>query len=196
MHWTMLGLLTLMGFLTMLSLSAEASAADKPEVVIDTSMGPITIELDPEHAPISVDNFLKYVDGGHYDGLIFHRVIDGFMIQGGGFDDQMIEKKSDLRAPIKNESTNGLSNKRGTIAMARTGIPDSATAQFYINTVDNSRGLDGRPGQPGYAVFGTVTSGMETADAIAKAPRGSKRGYDDVPIKPIYIKSIKRKAKS
>ncbi len=185
-------------FLSLCALTmADAAAADEnPVVVMDTSMGPITIELNRAKAPISVDNFLKYVDANFYDGLIFHRVMDGFMIQGGGMDDKMTEKKT--FPPIKNEASNGLSNARGTIAMARTSVPDSATSQFFINHgPSNARGLDaGGPAGAGYAVFGKVTDGMETVDAIAKVPTTNRGGHGDVPVKPIYIKSVKRKAKS
>jgi cyclophilin family peptidyl-prolyl cis-trans isomerase len=176
--------------------AVDASAADDNLVVVlDTSSGPITIELDKAKAPVTVENFLKYVDAGFYDGLIFHRVMPGFMIQGGGMDEQMREKPT--RDPIKNEAKNGLTNQRGTIAMARTRNPDSATAQFFINLVDNSRNLGPGGVDPfGYAVFGKVTSGMETVDAIAKVPTGSKAGHDDVPQQPVVIKSAKRKGKS
>lgn len=178
-----------------LSMTEAAAADDNPVVVLDTSMGPITIELNRAKAPITVENFLKYVDSGFYDGLIFHRVMDGFMIQGGGMDDKMSEKKT--LPPIKNEASNGLSNKRGTLSMARTSNPDSATAQFFINHVDNARGLDaGGPAGAGYAVFGKVTDGMEIVDAIAKVPTGQRGPHGDVPVKPIYIKSVKRKTKS
>jgi cyclophilin family peptidyl-prolyl cis-trans isomerase len=178
-----------------LSLSFGADAAlgadTHPVVILDTSEGPITIELDAEKAPITVANFLKYVDEGYFDNLIFHRVIDGFMIQGGGFDDQMREKTKGLHDPIKNESGNGLSNKRGTIAMARTNDPNSARNQFFINLVDNTN-LDNYGG--GYAVFGKVTEGMDAVDKIAKAQTTSRSVHRDVPVKPIYIKSAKRKA--
>ena len=129
-------------------------------------MGKIKIELDPEKAPISTKNFLEYVNSGFYKGTIFHRVIPGFMIQGGGFTPDMTEKKT--REPIRNEAGNGLSNKRGTIAMARTRVPDSATSQFFINVVDNDRKLDRSAGadEVGYAVFGKVISGMDVADKM------------------------------
>jgi len=169
--------------------SAE-EASDKPQVVLDTSEGKITIELDPEKAPITVENFLKYVDAGFYDNLIFHRVIPRFMIQGGGMSDKMQEKREGQRAPIKNESGNGLSNKRGTIAMARTSNPNSATNQFFINHGDNSSSLDTAGG--GYAVFGKVIDGMDVVDAIAKVETTTKGPHGDVPIKPIYIKTATR----
>src|SRR4051794_40006148 len=150
--------------------AAGADPADSPVVVLETSMGPITIQLDPAKAPITVDNFLKYVDAGFYDGLIFHRVIPGFMIQGGGMNDQMQEKTQGARPPIKNEANNGLSNLRGTISMARTSDPNSATSQFFISVVDNVRALDPNPGSAGYAVFGKVVSGMDVVDAIVSVP--------------------------
>jgi cyclophilin family peptidyl-prolyl cis-trans isomerase len=134
-----------------------------------------------------VENFLKYVDDKHYDGLLFHRVIPNFMIQGGGFEPGLKERKT--RAPIKNESGNGLSNARGSIAMARTNVLDSATSQFFINVVDNNR-LDGMK----YCVFGKVTSGMEVVDKIRASPTGSAGGHDDVPAIDVVIKSVKRKA--
>lgn len=168
--------------------SAEA-AADKPQVVLDTSEGKITIELEPEKAPITVENFLKYVDEGYYDNLIFHRVIPRFMIQGGGFSDKMEEKSKGQHPAIKLEVGKGLSNERGTIAMARTSNPNSATSQFFINHVDNPN-LDNAGG--GYAVFGKVIDGMDVVDAIAKAETTTKGPHGDVPVKPIYIKSATR----
>jgi peptidyl-prolyl cis-trans isomerase A (cyclophilin A) len=176
--------------------AAAADADDRPLVVLDTTAGPITIELDRARAPITVDNFLKYVDAGFFNGLVFHRVIPGFMIQGGGMNDQMQEKTEGARPPIKNEASNGLSNQRGTIAMARTSDPNSASSQFFINLVDNARALDPNPGSAGYAVFGKVVSGMETVDKIAGVPTGRKGPHDDVPQKPIYITSARRKPKS
>jgi len=154
--------------------AVEAPAA-KPTgtafVELQTNQGPIVLELDREKAPISVANFLAYVDKGFYDATVFHRVIPTFMIQGGGFDTAKVQKKTD--APIKNESGNGLSNVRGTIAMARTSAPDSATSQFFINVVDNPN-LDGAPGRPGYAVFGKVVAGMKAVDAIKTTPTGTE----------------------
>jgi len=193
--WLGLAALVGLGTLTMVDAAAEG-ADDRPVVVMDTSLGPITIELDRAKAPITADNFLKYVDAGFYDGLIFHRVIPGFVIQGGGLNDQMKEKTEGQRAPIKNEAKNGLSNTRGTICMARTPDPDSATSQFFINLSDNSRSLDPNPSSAGYAVFGKVTAGMDTVDEIAKVPTTRKGPHDDVPVKPITIKSARRKAKS
>jgi cyclophilin family peptidyl-prolyl cis-trans isomerase len=169
-----------------LALLAGAAAADDkhPVAVMETSMGTIKIELNAEKAPITVQNFLKYVEDKHYDGLIFHRVIDGFMIQGGGFEPGMKEKKT--RDPIKNESGNGLKNDRGSIAMARTNQLDSATSQFYINVVDNP-GLD--KGQ--YCVFGKVIEGMDVVDKIRKVKTGQKSGYKDVPEEDVLIKSVR-----
>lgn len=180
--------------------TASAVAADDdqhPQVVLDTSMGPITVELDRAKAPITVDNFLKYVGSGYYNGLIFHRVIDRFMIQGGGFADTDSLLKNEHRegqlAPIQNEAGNGLSNQRGTIAMARTGDPNSATSQFYINLVDNSRNLDRNSRSAGYAVFGKVVEGMDVVDKIAKVPTRQVGPHGDVPEKPVHIRSAKRK---
>lgn len=168
-------------------------AVSKPVVILETNKGNIEIELWADKAPITVENFLKYVDKGHYNGTIFHRVIANFMIQGGGFSADMKEKGTDK--PIKNEATNGASNKRGTVAMARTNVVDSATAQFFINVVDNNF-LDHRSKDPagfGYAVFGEVTNGLETVDAIRKVKTGSKGMYDDVPVEAVTIISAKRK---
>ena len=162
-----------------------------PVVALETSMGTITITLNQEKAPISVRNFLNYVKEGYYDGLIFHRVISNLMIQGGGMDASMVPKKT--KFAIKNEATNGLSNKRGTVAMARTAVVDSATSQFFINTVDNAF-LDNRGKTPdlyGYAVFGEVTGGMEVVDAIRAVKTGNKAGHSDVPVEPVAIISAK-----
>lgn len=159
-----------------------------PVVVMETSSGNIEIELDEAKAPISVKNFLSYVNAGHYNGTIFHRVIKDFMIQGGGFSAGMSEKPS--QAPIKNEAGNGLKNLRGTLAMARTGIVDSATAQFFINVVDNGF-LDHRDETPrgfGYAVFGKVISGMDAVDKIRAVKTGMKNGMGDVPLETVEIK--------
>lgn len=178
---------------------SDAKAAVKKEaskmttVVMETSMGPIEIEVDGEKAPISAKNFLKYVDDKFYDGLIFHRVIETFMIQGGGFTPGMEQKKT--RDPITNEAGNGLKNLKGTVAMARTRVVNSATAQFFINVVDNEA-LDHKgdsDGDFGYAVFGKVTSGMDVVDKIKSVPTGSKNDMGDVPLTPVIIKSIRRK---
>jgi cyclophilin family peptidyl-prolyl cis-trans isomerase len=169
--------------------AAEASASSTPEVLMVTSKGNIKIKLNPEKAPISTENFLRYVQKKQYDGTIFHRVIKDFMIQGGGFTSDMKEK--DTLAPIKNEAKNGLSNMRGTIAMARTNEVDSATAQFFINVVDNQR-LDYKSdNQYGYAVFGEVTDGMDVVDKIRNVTTVSKGEYDDVPAQTVLIKSVR-----
>lgn len=163
-----------------------------PQVILETSLGSIILELYPNQAPISVANFLRYVDSGFYDGTIFHRVIPGFMIQGGGFTKDMNEKKTD--EPIKNEAGNGLSNLRGTIAMARTSVVDSATSQFFINTVDNLF-LDHQDESPegyGYCVFGKVIEGLEIAEQIQNVPTGTIGYFQDVPQDPVIIISTKR----
>lgn len=160
-----------------------------PTVVISTSMGDITVKLYKEKAPISTENFLKYVAKKHYDGTIFHRVIKEFMIQGGGFNSDMKEKET--LAPIKNEANNKLSNKRGTLAMARTSEVNSATAQFFINTVDNER-LDYKSDSNyGYAVFGEVTEGLDVVDKIRQVRTITKGEYDDVPAQTVTIKTIR-----
>ena len=160
------------------------------KATIETSMGSITLELDDAKAPVTVANFLDYAKAGHYDGTIFHRVIDGFMIQGGGFTKAMDQKPT--KAPIKNEAANGLLNKRGTIAMARTMVVDSATSQFFINLVDNDF-LNFRAPTPqffGYAVFGKVTDGMDVVDKIAKVKTGNSGMHQHVPEEPVVIKKV------
>jgi peptidyl-prolyl cis-trans isomerase A (cyclophilin A) len=159
-------------------------------VRFETSLGNFTLELDAEKAPISVANFLAYVDEGFFDGLIFHRVIPGFMIQGGGFTPDMAQKKN--KAPIRNEAKNGLKNKRGTIAMARTNVVDSATSQFFINLSDNDFLDHSGPANFGYAVFGQVVEGLDTIDRIAKERTGRKAGHDDVPVSDVLIHSARR----
>jgi cyclophilin family peptidyl-prolyl cis-trans isomerase len=159
-------------------------------VRFETSLGDFTLELDADKAPVTVANFLAYVDEGFFDGLIFHRVIPGFMIQGGGFTPDMEQKKN--KAPIKNEATNGLQNKRGTIAMARTNVVDSATAQFFINLADNGFLDHEGPANYGYAVFGRVVDGLDTIDRIAKERTGRTKGHDDVPATPVVINAAKR----
>jgi peptidyl-prolyl cis-trans isomerase A (cyclophilin A) len=170
-----------------LSLFAHAEAQ---RVLMQTTMGGITLELDAEKAPQTVDNFLAYVDAGFYDGTIFHRVIDGFMIQGGGLGPDMQKKAT--REPIANEAKNGLKNVRGSIAMARTGDPHSATAQFFINHKDNPNldypSFDGW----GYAVFGRVVDGMDVVDAIAEVPTTSQGAHRDVPKEAVVIESVTR----
>ncbi len=172
-----------------LLLVSSASWGEDPEVIIRTDFGDITMRLNPEKAPVTVENFLSYVDQGFYSGTIFHRVIPGFMIQGGGFTPMMQEKPNG--DPIKNESKNRLHNTRGSIAMARTSDPDSATNQFFINVRNNFR-LDWKPGQLGYTVFGEVTDGMYVVDSIAVEPTQSLMGFGDVPVKPILINEIVR----
>ena len=156
----------------------------KVNVKLTTTAGPITLALDKAKAPITVDNFVKYVEAGFYEGTIFHRVINGFMIQGGGFNKEMQEKPT--QAPIKNEGTNGLTNDMYTIAMARRPDPNSATAQFFINTNDNAA-LNGGDMKPGYAVFGKVTSGQQTVEKIKKVATISKNGHQNVPTEPVVI---------
>ncbi|ADH85665.1 peptidylprolyl isomerase [Desulfurivibrio alkaliphilus] len=167
---------------------AVAAPADpRPRVIMETTAGEITIELFAEEAPVTTANFLQYVRDGFYDGLIFHRVIPGFVIQGGGFTPDMEQRPT--RAAIKNEATNGLKNLRGTLSMARTGVVDSATSQFFVNLTDNAN-LDHRGTSPnayGYAVFGKVVEGMEVVDQIAAQPTASKGFFQDVPVQEIEI---------
>jgi cyclophilin family peptidyl-prolyl cis-trans isomerase len=161
-----------------------------PQVLLETSMGNILLGFYPDQAPLTVENFLSYVEDGYYDGLIFHRVIPDFMIQAGGHEADLVMRESE-REPIRNESDNGLKNERGTLAMARTGAPHSASSQFFINLVDNSfldYGAQG-PDQWGYAVFGKVVEGMNVVDAIAAVPTGSAGGMQDVPREPVTILS-------
>ena len=164
-----------------------------PVVLIETSMGSISIELDRENAPDTTENFLAYVDDGYFVGTTFHRVIPNFMIQGGGITADMADKPSS-RAPIQNEANNGLRNDRGTVAMARTGDPHSATSQFFINHRDNdflnftAESMQGW----GYAVFGRVVDGMDVVDAIAQVPTGNKGGHQNVPLEAIMITAVSR----
>ena len=186
---------------------AQGTAA--PRVLLSTSAGDITIELNRDKAPKTVDNFISYVKAGHYDGTVFHRVIDGFMIQGGGFTPDFTQKAT--RAPIALESQSGLTNDRGTVAMARTGEPNSATAQFFINVADNeflnyrkfdkdtevptkggSRTVPAGTVRDGYAVFGKVVKGMETVQKIAKVKTGRSGPHGDVPSEPVTIESVTR----
>lgn len=162
----------------------EDDKMKNPIVILETSKGNIEIELDSKNAPISTENFLAYVNKGHYDGTVFHRVIPKFMVQGGGFLPNGSQKET--LAPIKLESRNGLNNTRGTIAMARTNVPDSATSQFFINTQDNAF-LNYKPGNDGYAVFGKVISGMEVVDEIEKVKTGSKGHNQDWPLQDVLI---------
>jgi peptidyl-prolyl cis-trans isomerase B (cyclophilin B) len=162
------------------------------QVELQTNKGNIRIELDDARAPLSTANFLSYVDAGHYDGTVFHRVIPGFMIQGGGFEPGMKQKST--QAPISNEANNGLKNDRYTIAMARTSAPHSATAQFFINTTDNGF-LNFKSESPqgwGYAVFGKVVAGQDVVDAIEKVATGHRGGHGDVPSEDVVIHSAKR----
>lgn len=190
MFYCLLAGLALIGFFAVGVTGAEAADEKKPVVVIDSSLGAITVELDAEKAPVTVENFLKYVDAGFYNGTVFHRVIPGFMIQGGGMTADMQEKPTN--PPIKNESGNGLSNARGTIAMARTNNPNSATSQFFINVADNKQ-LDSYGG--GYAVFGKVTAGMDVVDKIVGVRTTTKSGHQDVPAEPVTIKTIQRQGR-
>lgn len=169
-----------------LALAATPAAWAAERVKLATSAGDIVIELDREKAPVSVDNFLAYVKAKHYDGTVFHRVIPGFMVQGGGMDAKMAERPT--RAPIKNESRNGLNNTRGSVAMARTAVPDSATAQFFINLVDNPflDAANARDGH-GYAVFGRVVDGMDVVDKIRDVPTGTVGMHANVPKMPITL---------
>ncbi len=171
---------------TALALPAWAQApADATRVRLNTSAGDIVLELDAAKAPKTVENFVQYVKDKHYDGTVFHRVIDGFMIQGGGFTADMTQKPT--RAPIPLESRNGLTNGRGTIAMARTSNPNSATAQFFINVVDNAMLNAPNPDGYGYAVFGKVVTGMDVVDKIKAVPVGNKGGHQNVPNTPVTI---------
>ena len=189
--------ITLMAMTLMVSISARTEDAQNPRVLIQTTDGDITIELFANKSPVTVENFLRYVDEGHYDGTVFHRVIPNFMIQGGGFTAALEEKAT--HEPIVNESRNKLHNTRGTLAMARTSDPDSATAQFFINQRSNLR-LDWSPGNDGYTVFGEVLEGMQVVDIIALSDTGpaqamTTRGpsvFQDVPVKPVVITSMSR----
>ena len=166
---------------------APVHAQNAPRVKLATSLGDIVVELNPAKAPKTVENFLKYVADKHYDGTIFHRVIDGFMIQGGGFTPDMVQKP--MRPPIPLEATNGLKNDTYTIAMARTNVPDSATAQFFINVKDNAMLNAPQPDGHGYAVFGKVVSGTEVVDKIKAVATGNKGPHQNVPTTPVTINS-------
>jgi peptidyl-prolyl cis-trans isomerase A (cyclophilin A) len=168
--------------------SAAGKTEKNPVVLMKTSMGNVKIELFPKEAPITVQNFLTYVKDGYYRDTIFHRVISGFMIQGGGFTADMKMKQSGT--PIKNESSNGLKNDRGTVAMARTANPDSATSQFFINVVNNDSLNRPLPDGHGYAVFGRVIEGMDVVNKIAAVKTGMRMGFQDVPQTPVVIKSV------
>jgi peptidyl-prolyl cis-trans isomerase B (cyclophilin B) len=178
--------------LSVLAAVSPAAAGESPKVVLETDKGKIVIELYPDKSPKTVQNFLDYVDAGHYNSTIFHRVIPNFMIQGGGMTAGMKEKPT--KPPVKNEADNGLKNQRGTIAMARTQVPDSATAQFFLNLVDNdfldfkNKTVQGW----GYAVFGKVVEGMEVVDAIAKVKTTNRGGHQDVPVDTVMIIKAER----
>ena len=165
----------------------ESGMADNPSVIIHTSMGDITLELYADKAPVTVENFLNYTNEGFYEGTVFHRVISHFMIQGGGMTADLTSKPT--AEPIVNEASNGISNARGTIAMARTVDPDSATSQFFINVQDNPN-LDHGPTSAGYTVFGHVTEGMEVVDDIRFVETTSFPPYSDVPVEPVIIESV------
>ena len=169
--------------------TAETAKAVVKKVKLETSMGNIVVELDEKMAPVTVKNFLTYVQEGFYDGTIFHRVIRGFMIQGGGFTEDLREKQT--HPPIVNEAKNGLRNLRGTIAMARTNAPDSATSQFFINHVDNSPLNYAAGGKPGYTVFGKVVEGMEVVDKIASVRTKQAPMSEALPVEPVVIRSAK-----
>jgi peptidyl-prolyl cis-trans isomerase A (cyclophilin A) len=155
----------------------------------ETTLGDFTIELFEKEAPLSVANFLKYIDSGFFDGTIFHRIVPGFVIQGGGFTEDMTQKRTN--PPVKNEADNGLKNSRGTLSMARTNDINSATSQFFVNLKDNDF-LDNTRGNFGYAVFAKVTEGMDVVDKIAAVETGRKRGFDDVPVEAVIMKSVRR----
>lgn len=162
--------------------------ADTSLIRFETSHGAFTVELFPKEAPISVENFLRYVDDGHFDGTIFHRIVPGFVIQGGGLDAQFRNKRT--RAPIRNEAKNGLKNQRGTLSMARTSEVDSATSQFFVNLSDNDF-LDHSARDFGYAVFGRVTEGMDVVDKIAAVKTGRRQGYQDAPLEDVVVVSAR-----
>jgi len=178
--------------LSVLTAVTPAVAAEAPKVTLETDKGRIVLELYPDKAPATVKNFLAYVDDGHYNGTIFHRVIPNFMVQCGGMTVSMKEKPT--KPPVKNEADNGLKNLRGTIAMARTQVPDSATAQFFINTVDNDflNHKNKTPQGWGYTVFGKVVEGMDVVDAIAKVKTGNRGGHQDVPVDTLMIITAER----
>jgi peptidyl-prolyl cis-trans isomerase A (cyclophilin A) len=171
----------------MFSVAAPVQAQDTPKVNLATSMGDIVVQLDPAKAPKTVENFLAYVKDKHYDGTVFHRVIDGFMIQGGGFTADMVQKPT--KAPIALEAANGLKNDTYTIAMARTANPNSATAQFFINVKDNAMLNAPQPDGHGYAVFGKVIKGTEVVEKIKAVATGNKGGHQNVPTTPVIIQS-------
>ena len=190
-RWWWMTLLGFMAVFTGISSAAPAAGKGNPMVVLSTSMGDIKIELYADKAPITVKNFLDYAKAGYYDGTTFHRVIPNFMIQGGGMTADMQEKKG-ARPAIKNESDNGLKNETGTLAMARTSVPDSATSQFFINVKDNSfLNRESAPDKVGYAVFGKVVEGMDVVKKIEQAKTASKGPHQNVPVDAVVIKSAK-----
>jgi cyclophilin family peptidyl-prolyl cis-trans isomerase len=185
--------MALVGALTMaLGTAAVAAGKGNPMVVLSTSMGDIKIELYQDKAPVSVQNFLEYVKAGYYDGTIFHRVIPGFMVQGGGLNADMRDKREGQKPPIKNESSNGLKNDTGTLAMARTSVPDSATSQFFINVKDNAfLNKESAQDKVGYAVFGKVVEGMDVVKKIEQVKTTTKGPHQNVPTDAVVIKSAK-----
>lgn len=180
-----IGLPLLWGALLMMAM--RGMAAELPQVKIETSAGEFILQLDEERAPLSVANFLRYVQEGYYDGTIFHRVVNGFVIQGGGYTADMQPREP--KGPVPNESGNGLSNRRGTIAMARTALPHSADAQFYLNLADNLD-LDPKPTRWGYAVFGEVIRGLEIVDDIGHRATTTREGMPSVPVEPVVIRRV------
>jgi peptidyl-prolyl cis-trans isomerase A (cyclophilin A) len=172
--------------------AAPAAGKGNPMVVLSTSLGDIKVELYADKAPITVKNFLDYGKAGYYDGTVFHRVIPGFMIQGGGMTADMQDKREGQKPPIKNESDNGLKNDTGTLAMARTGVPDSATSQFFINVKDNTfLNRESAQDKVGYAVFGKVVEGMDVVKKIEGVKTANKGPHQNVPVDPVTIKSVK-----
>lgn len=169
-----------------------SSAPANPRIRLETSKGSFTLELYPEKAPLTVENFLGYVDSGQYEGTIFHRVIPDFMVQGGGFTEDLTQKPTG--PPVRNEADNGLSNDRGTVAMARTSNPHSATAQFFVNLIDNDYLNHTAPdfNRYGYTVFGRVVEGMDVVDAISKVPTTTRGPYQNLPVEPVVIRTVKR----
>lgn len=190
MRHAVAGLLILISGLVLADDTADLSP--KPRARVDTTEGSFVIEMDPERAPLSVENFIRYAREGFYEGLVFHRVVNGFVAQGGGFDTRH-QLKPPTHQPVPNESGNGLSNLRGTVGMARESNPHSAAAQFFVNLVDNPN-LDPLPTRWGYAVFGRIVQGMDTIDQIAHLPTGPSEFNDglteDVPMKPVIIKTV------
>jgi cyclophilin family peptidyl-prolyl cis-trans isomerase len=179
--------LLLSAALAALAVLTQANGAEPTQVKIETSVGDFVLQLDESRAPLTVANFLQYVTDGFYAGTIFHRVVNGFVIQGGGYTPDLTQKPP--RPPVVNESGNGLSNRRGSVAMARTGEPHSADSQFYINLADNLA-LDSKPTRWGYAVFGEVVQGLDVVDEIGHRATGSKGGMQDVPAEPVVIRKV------